>query len=250
MPVVGLIGFGTIAGQLHAAMAGRGLRWVALRRREGPLPPDVEAAADLAALMAARPAVVVEAAGQAAVAAHVPELLRQGHKVVLASTGALADPTLAQQVWLAALTPGARLILPSGAIGGLDYLRAVADLPGLAIRYTSRKPVAAWAAELAALGQDGRAEVVLFEGPAAAAAQAYPKNLNVALTLALAAPRAALTVRVVADPAAAGNLHEIEVQSPAGRAEFRLLNAPAPGNPKTSLVTALSLRQALEEALA
>lgn len=253
MARVGLIGFGAIARQVHAVLAGRGLDWVVLRRSgAGGLPPGVVAAADLPGMLAARPDVVVEAAGQAAVAAHVPTLLRAGVPVILASTGALADAALQAEVRQAAEAPGARLIIPSGAVAGLDYLRAVAPLDGVTIRYTSRKPVAAWQAELAALGHEPsalRAELALFEGTAAEAARLYPKNLNVALTLALTAPRAALTVRVVADPAAAGNEHHIRIDSPAGLAEFRMVNAAAPDNPKTSLLTGLSVRAALEEAL-
>ncbi len=58
-----------------------------------------------------------------------------------------------------------------------------------------------------------------------------------------------VTVRVVADPAAAGNTHEIEVESAAGTASFHLVNAPSPDNPKTSALTALSLVAALRELL-
>ncbi|MFT4150666.1 MAG: DUF108 domain-containing protein [Paracoccaceae bacterium] len=253
MPTIGLIGFGAIAREVHAGLAARGLDWVVLRRTETDgLPPGIRVAANLSALLAAHPVVVVEAAGQPAVAAYVPAVLRAGMPVVLASTGALADPGLRAEVLAAARTPGARLVIPSGAIAGLDYLRAVAPLPGVAIRYTSRKPVAAWRAELVALGHDPNGlatELVLFEGTAAQAARLYPKNLNVALTLALTAPEAALTVRVVADPAAPGNVHEIHVESPAGVAEFRMVNAPSAVNPKTSAVTGLSLRAAVEEVL-
>ncbi|RUZ82296.1 DUF108 domain-containing protein, partial [Mesorhizobium sp. M7A.F.Ca.CA.001.14.1.1] len=58
-----------------------------------------------------------------------------------------------------------------------------------------------------------------------------------------------VTVRVVADPKAAGNTHEIEVESTAGTASFRLVNAPSASNPKTSMLTALSLVAALGELL-
>lgn len=254
MTTIGIIGFGTIARQLHAELAGLDAAWLVLRRpgSADALPEGVEEVSNIATLIARRPAVVVEAAGQDAVAAHVPAVLRAGVPVVLASIGAMADPALRQMVTDAATAGHSRLILPSGAIGGLDYLRAVAGLPELAIHYTSRKPAAAWTAELTAMGLDPAGlieEVVLFEGPAAEATRAYPKNLNVAFTLAMTAPDADLAVRVVADPRAAGNTHEIRIDSPAGRADFALVNTPSPGNPKTSLVTALSLRTAVEEAL-
>jgi aspartate dehydrogenase len=56
-------------------------------------------------------------------------------------------------------------------------------------------------------------------------------------------------VRVVADPAARGNTHEIEAKSAAGEAHFRFVNAPSPDNPKTSMVTALSLAAAVRRVL-
>ncbi|MEZ5798540.1 MAG: aspartate dehydrogenase domain-containing protein [Paracoccaceae bacterium] len=254
MATLGLIGFGALGQGLVAALAGRGHDWVLLRRPGSTraVPDGLRTVDDLPALLAARPAAVIEAAGQSAVAACVPAVLRAGIPVVLASTGALSDAALRDGLLRAAQTPGARLVIPSGAIAGLDYLRAVAPLDGVRIRYTSRKPVAAWAAELAALGLDPgslRSEVVLFDGTAEAAALRYPRNLNVALTLALTAPQAGLSVRVLADPAATGNGHEIDIDSPAGSASFRMVNAPAPGNPKTSLLTGLSLRAAVEELL-
>jgi aspartate dehydrogenase len=58
-----------------------------------------------------------------------------------------------------------------------------------------------------------------------------------------------VTVRVIADPKAAGNTHEIEAESAAGTASFRFVNAPSPDNPKTSALTALSLVAALGELL-
>ncbi|RUU07022.1 DUF108 domain-containing protein, partial [Mesorhizobium sp. M6A.T.Ca.TU.002.02.2.1] len=108
--------------------------------------------------------------------------------------------------------------------------------------YTSRKPPAAWRAELVALGRDGDdGPVILFEGSAPDAAALYPKNLNAGLTVALAAGIERTRVRVVADPAVRENIHEIDVTSAAGRAHLRFENAPSPHNPKTSAITAFSL---------
>lgn len=246
---VALIGFGAI-GQALAADLGRdpAYRLAVLTHDVAPLPSPLRALPDVEALIAARPALVVEAAGQNAVAQYGPELLNAGISLVIASTGALADDGLLQRLTESAQASGARLIVPAGAIGGLDYLTAVAGMEGATVRYISRKPPAAWRAELAALGHDCQrldAPIVLFEGSAAEAARLYPRNLNAGLAVALAAGHAPVHVQVIADPAAQGNTHEIEVESPAGCATLRFSNRPSPGNPKTSAVTALSLAQAV-----
>ncbi|WP_428030384.1 aspartate dehydrogenase [Ancylobacter sp.] len=246
---IALIGFGAI-GQALAADLGRdpAYRLAVLTHDAAQLPSTLRALPDVEALIAARPALVVEAAGQSAVAHYGPLLLNAGISLVIASTGALADDDLLQRLTGAAQASGARLIVPAGAIGGLDYLAAVAGMEGATVRYISRKPPAAWSAELAALGHapDRLASaVVLFEGSAAEAARRYPRNLNAGLAVALAAGQARLSVQVIADPAVGGNTHEIEVESPAGTATLRFANLPSPDNPKTSAVTALSLAQAV-----
>ncbi|QND62464.1 aspartate dehydrogenase [Mesorhizobium loti] len=252
MVTLGLIGFGTIAREIVSAFPQDSCRWVALTR-EGArpaLPANVSTVTRLDALIDARPRAVVEAASQEAVAAYVPALLDAGIPTIVASIGAFSDPMLAARLTDASRNSGPCLVLPSGSLGGLDYLRAIAALPDARVRYTSRKPPAAWEAELAALGLSAEHEAVsLFEGTPAQAAKLYPKNLNAAFTVALAVGIDKVTVSVVADPKATGNTHEIEVESTAGTASFRLVNAPSPGNPKTSVLTALSLVAALGELL-
>lgn len=252
MLTLGLIGYGAIAREIVSAFPGDAVRWVALLRKGSSpaLPANVGVVTRLDALIDARPTAVVEAAGQQAVAAYAPALVEAGIPTIIASVGALADPALAARLTAASRNSGARIVLPSGALGGLDYLRAIAALPDARVRYTSRKPPAAWAAELAAAGLSvDSAAITLFEGTPTEAASRYPKNLNAAFAVALAAGADKVTVRILADPMAAGNSHEIEAESSAGTASFHLVNAPSPDNPKTSALTALSLVSALRELL-
>ena len=93
--------------------------------------------------------------------------------------------------------------------------------------------------------QAERAEIVLFEGQAREASRLYPKNLNVGLTIALAVGHERLAVRIVSDPAAAGNTHEIETKSALGTARMSFVNLPSPTNPKTSALTAASIVAAI-----
>lgn len=253
---VGIVGFGAIGRDLAARLARDGCRVVVLLRPGSPsraaLPEGVASVAGVDALLAAGPTVAVEAAGQDALKQLGPTLLAAGVPVVAASTGALADPAVLAALENAARAGGSRLIVPAGALGGLDYLAALRGADGTAVRYTSRKPLAAWRAELAAAGHDPdalRTEVVLFEGAPAEAARLYPRNLNAGLTVALAAAPAPVTARVVADPAVSLNTHEIEAEGPLGTAFLRFANRPAADNPKTSALTAASLAAAVRRLL-
>lgn len=247
-----LIGFGTIARDIHARLGGDGFVFACLLRPGSPsrasLPAGVAALDSLGDLLVWRPDLVVEAAGHAAVAETLPQVLAAGIPALPASTGALADDALLLRLAEAAQTGNARLIVPSGAVGGLDYLAALRETPDAKVRYTSRKPPAAWGPELAAAGlveKAAQAEIVLYEGAAREAARRYPKNLNVGLTIALAVGHDRLSVRIVSDPAAAGNTHEIEATSALGTARLSFVNLPSPTNPKTSALTAASLTAAI-----
>ncbi|AYD04204.1 aspartate dehydrogenase domain-containing protein [Neorhizobium sp. NCHU2750] len=249
---VGLIGFGALAKEVVAALEGQGVRWVVLLREGSSASPPASAlvVTGVDQLIAASPQVVIEAAGQGSVPAYVPALLAAGLPVIVASIGALADDATAMAIAEARKQSGARLVIPSGAIGGLDYLAAVSGLPDAIVRYRLSKPVAAWKAELEARGYGDLTEpAVLFEGSPAEAARLFPKNTNAAFTAALVAHPAAISVSVIADPALESNMHEIEVTSAAGQAWFRFANAPSPDNPKTSAVTGLSLAAAARDIL-
>ncbi|MEW9835477.1 aspartate dehydrogenase domain-containing protein [Mesorhizobium marinum] len=251
--VVGILGFGALAQELVASLRSQAISWVALVRdpQKYAVGGNIRLVTGLDDLLSARPAAVVELAGHQAVAAHVPALLDAGIPVILASVGALTDDAIMAKLADARARSGAGLVIPSGAVGGLDYVKAVSTLPDVKIGYTSRKPPAAWRDELAARNLDASvSEVVLFDGAPDEAARRYPKNLNAAFTIAQAAWPARLNVRVVADPLAEGNTHEIVIDSAAGRASMRFVNAPSPTNPKSSMVTALSIAASLRDYLA
>ncbi|WP_159997752.1 aspartate dehydrogenase [Roseomonas sp. 18066] len=199
----------------------------------------------LPALLAARPDFVAECAGHAAVRDHAEAILRAGIPLAVIAIGALADQALHDRLLAAAEAGGAPLILPPGAVGGIDALVA-ARLSGLEeVVYSGRKPPQAWrgtAAE-ALLDLDAVVEpVVFYEGSARGAARDYPQNANVAATVALAgAGFEATRVRLVADPSITRNVHEVSVRSAAADFTIRLEGRPSPANPKTSLTAGLSL---------
>jgi aspartate dehydrogenase len=198
-------------------------------------------------LLDARPDIVVECAGHAALAAHGEAVLAAGVDLIVVSSGALADDALARSLRGAAST--ARVLIPAGAVGGIDALAAM-RLGGLdSVRYRSIKPPLAWRGTPAerAIDLDRIAvPTVAYRGAARDAARLYPKNANVAATIALAGIGFERTeVEIVADPAARHNMHEIEAAGASGTLSLRLVNLPSPDNPKTSALTALSVVRAL-----
>lgn len=253
-----LIGFGAIAGDLAATLTaardpgyeiGVLLRPGSASRQRVPAGCTIlSAAADLPDFA---PDLVVEAAGHEAVRGAVPDCLALGLPVLISSIGALHDDALLQRLVTTAREQGGRLLLASGALGALDYVRAVRGARDLSLRYESRKPPAAWRAELTALGHDPdrlAEPVTLFSGNAREAAAAYPQNLNVAAALALAGPGFEATgVSVVCDPAATGNTHAVSARSEYGTMQLTIANAPSPTNPKSSWIVGSSLLAAIEQ---
>lgn len=252
---IALIGYGAIAAELADALVAAGHQVAVLlkpgsasrqRVREG-----LGLVADAAELAASRPDLVIEAAGHEAVRQVVPALLEAGLPVLVSSIGALHDRLLYERLVETARAHDGRLLLPSGALGGLDYVRAVRHAGGLSLRYQSRKPAAAWSAELKALGHDPAAlkePVTLFAGNAREAAALYPQNLNVAAALALAGPGFDGTgVEVICDPAASGNTHVVLADSELGSMRLSIVNKPSPSNPKSSWIVGRSLLAAVEQ---
>jgi aspartate dehydrogenase len=205
-------------------------------------------------LLAWHPDLVIEAAGKAALQDYAAPCLASGVSVIAASIGALTDELLYTQLSDAAQSGRSKLILPSGAVGALDYLSATrfatpsADTP-TRIVYESRKPPAAWQDVLAELELplNPTAPITLFEGSAREAAKLFPQNLNVAATIALAGAGMEKTqVSVVVDPEAQGNIHTINATGTFGSMTTQIMNRPSPTNPKKSWVVGLSLIAAID----
>ena len=149
----------------------------------------------------------------------------------------------------AAESGGGRILLPAGAIGGIDAVAAMRVAGLKSVKYRSRKPPAAWRgspAEAVADLDRLTERTVLYRGNAGEAALRFPQNANVAAALALAGLGFDATeVELVADPAAPGNVHEIEAEGAAGRFAIQLQGKPSRSNPKTSALAAMSVARAL-----
>ncbi len=258
----GLIGTGAIGGLVLEAFESGRLPYdraiVFARTRR----PSIEARVlrlggavvdDLDALIAARPAVVLEAAGHEAVRTYALRIVKSGLNLILMSIGALADETIRTPLEDIARQQGATVWLPSGGVGGLDALaaaRALGDLERVTHRTTKHPQglnTAPYVVEGGLLREPLTEPIVIYRGPARDALQHFPQNVNVAAAVSLAGIGFDRTqVEIVADPSALRSVHEIHAEGRFGAFTLRFENAMDPVNPRTSRLAGLSAVAALQ----
>jgi aspartate dehydrogenase len=178
------------------------------------------------------PAVIVEAASQEAVKEYAERILHENINLIVMSTGALLESNIDRS----------RIHVPSGAIGGLDAISSAA-LAGIdeVILTTRKNPKA--------LGVEGQRKKTVYQGTAEEAVKLFPREMNVAATLALTVRPAKVKVRVVADPDVRRNTHEISIKWKHGEMSLRFENEPHPENPGTSALAAWSAIRLLKDLL-
>ena len=247
---VGVAGLGVIGRQvcraLDAGLPGLVLAAATTRRRDAgeaflatlksPVPfatlDDLVAASDL----------VVEASTQAHLAEIAPKALGAGRDLVVLSCGGL----LGRQDWVAlAERTGARILVPSGAIAGLDGVKGAAVGRVTAVTMETRKPPAGlagapWIVQQKIDLDAIREETLIFEGPAVEACRAFPANVNVlaALSLAGIGPERTRT-KIYAVPGLTRNTHRIRVEGEFGALRIEVENVPSE-NPRTGRLSYLS----------
>lgn len=248
---IGIVGCGTIgtgiaraieAGRIPAALAGLHNRTRAraevLARSMSPSPPVL----DLAELVGASD-LVAEAATRESLEQIVPACLQNGRDVFVISIGGLLD----HPEWFhEADARGCAILVPSGAIAGLDGVRAAAMGRIDSVTMTTRKPPRglAGAPYVVDHGIDLDAfteETPIFEGTAREACQGFPSNVNVSAALSLAGIGPDKTrVRIIAVPGGIFNRHRIEVKGEFGRLVVEVENVPSETNPRTGLLSIYS----------
>jgi aspartate dehydrogenase len=190
------------------------------------------AVASLDEMLRFKPKVIVEAASQQAAREYVERIVSADIDLIVMSTGALLDLDV----------QSSRVHVPSGAIGGLDALSS-ATLAGIdEVVLTSRK-------NPRALELNNKEAKVVYEGTAEEAARLYPREMNVAATLALTVRPVKVRVQVVSDPAVQRNTHEFRVKWRFGEMFLRFANDPHPENPRTSALAAWSAIRLLQSLL-
>ncbi len=195
----------------------------------------VNVAGNIDELLAQKPKVIVEAASQQAVKDYLPKILASEAELIVMSTGALLDLDITSS----------KIHFSSGAIGGLDALSSAALAGVDEVTLTSRKNPKAFGAD----NQDNQKEKVIYEGYAEEASKKFPREMNVAATLALTVKPAKVKVRVISDPAVKRNTHEIQAKWRFGEMTLRFANDPHPDNPHTSALAAWAAIKLLQNLL-
>ena len=248
---VGIAGLGAIGLPLARALdAGiNGLRLVAVSARDQqkaaaslagfssrPELVDLPALADADIVVEAAPASVFEQIALPAIEA--------GRVFVPSSVGALLPR---MHLIRRAEETGARIVVPTGALLGLDAVRAAAEGPVESITIETRKPPLGLigAPYLLKQGIDVTAitqATMIFEGNAFDAAAGFPANVNVAAALALAGIGPTRTrVQIWADPGVTRNTHTIRVEATSARLTMTIENVPSQENPRTGQITPHSI---------
>jgi len=248
---VGIAGLGTvgrsIAVALRAGIAGMTLTAVSARRldaaRSWLREYELDAVAVPLAELVEHCDIVVECAPAELLRELAEPMLRAGRRIVLLSSGALVDRwdlvELARQ-------HGGQIIVPTGALLGLDAVTAAAEGTIRSVRMVSRKPVNGFRGapylEKHNISIEGITEPMhLFSGPALEAASGFPANLNVAISLSLAGIGPERTeLEIWADPTITRNTHTITVDSDSASFTMTIENIPT-DNPKTGRITAQSV---------
>ncbi|MEN8176430.1 MAG: aspartate dehydrogenase [Pseudomonadota bacterium] len=243
MPRLGLLGCGNIGGII--ARHEPAFDFVAVYDREEDRARrlasrlDATACASIEDFLAHDFDIVVEAASVEALRSHGEAILEAGKDLVALSVGALAETEFRQRLTTLARQRGRRIRIPSGALFGLDNLKIgrISRLDELLLR-TTKSPKS--------LNLEATERRLLFRGTASDCIRDYPKNVNVAVALSLAADREA-TVELWVDPETDRNTHEVLVRGEFGDAELRVANLPCPDNPATSYLAALSVLSLLTD---
>ena len=175
---------------------------------------------------------ILECASPASVKQLAPEVLSKGTDMVIMSIGALMDNDFYDEIVEIAKKNNAKIHLPSGAIVGLDGIKAVADFGLEEVSLVTRKSPKS-------LGKEIDSEEVLFEGKASDAVKEFPLNINVAATISIACKKD-IDVKIIVDPKVDRNVHEITAKGDFGEFKTTTMNYPCAANPKTSMLAALS----------
>lgn len=175
---------------------------------------------------------ILECAAPVSVKEYAPLVLKNGIDMIVMSIGAFMDKTFYTKILKIAKENNAKIHLPSGAIVGLDGIKAVAKFGLKEVSLITRKSPKS-------LGKDIDCEEILFEGKASEAVKEFPLNINVAATISLACNKD-IDVKIIVDPNVDRNVHEITAKGDFGEFKTTTMNYPCAANPKTSMLAALS----------
>ena len=249
---IGAVGM-ALARRLCAGIDGLELVAVSARNLDSARQRMVELNADVrllpAADLAAHAEIVVECAPAGIFRQIAEPAVRAGRILVPISVGALLSNMDLKDL---AAASGASIRVPSGAILGLDAIKAAAEGTIHRVRMVTRKPPggllgAPWLEQQGIdISRITKAELV-FQGTAEEGAKGFPANVNVAAAVGLAGIGADKTeLEIWADPGVERNIHRVYVESDSANLELKIENIPSPDNPRSGRIVALSVLATLK----
>ncbi|PIQ88667.1 MAG: aspartate dehydrogenase [Candidatus Omnitrophica bacterium CG11_big_fil_rev_8_21_14_0_20_42_13] len=240
---IGIVGCGAIGARIAAAVCRdfkKNARLVALsdisRTAAKSLKKKLKADVVLCGLdeLIEKSDFVIEAASVNISAMVVKKSILKRRSVLIMSVGGLLNRT---GILSLARRRKVSVYFPSGAICGLDGLKAMALAKIKKVTLITRKPVKSLPGRFAGI----KKETVIFNGNARDAVKNFPQNINVAAILSLAGVGPEKTrVCIIASPKFKRNAHTVEIESNAGKIISQAENVPSPDNPRTSYLAVLS----------
>ena len=192
------------------------------------------------------PDLILDCAGHDALKMFAAKALIKGINFITLSSGALSDEQILKDIQRSQKLGKSKFIIAKGAVGSLDILEAAKESEISNVEYIGRKPSKAWkgsrAEKIINLNYLQKKSAVHFTGNAREASKLYPKNANVAATIALMGIGFEKTkVTLIADDTISENVHELLISGEFGESQFKILGKPLPDNPKSSSLASMSI---------
>lgn len=194
--------------------------------------------------------IIIECASKDAVREFGKKIIESKKDLIVLSVGAFSDKEYLVELQNLSSSNSTRILIPTGAIAGLDSIRSVRKYLNSVTITTTKHPKSLAGAPFFESSRirldDINSETVLFEGNASTAIELFPANVNVAVAVALAGVGLEKTrVKIMTDPLISVNEHEIVAKGSFGEIHIVVQNIPSPTNPKTSYLASLSAIECL-----
>jgi aspartate dehydrogenase len=194
--------------------------------------------------------IIIECASKDAVREFGKKIIESKKDLIVLSVGAFSDKEYLAELQNLSSSNSTRILIPTGAIAGLDSIRSVRKYLNSVTITTTKHPKSLAGAPFFESSRirldDINSETVLFEGNASTAIELFPANVNVAVAVALAGVGLEKTrVKIMTDPLISVNKHEIVAKGSFGEIHIVVQNIPSPTNPKTSFLASLSAIECL-----
>jgi aspartate dehydrogenase len=260
---IGLIGCGAIGTNLALALESGSIANASIialfdivdssaKNLKSKLKSSPEVYPDFGSFLGSSSDIIIEAASQEAVRKFGTSIIEASKDLMVMSVGALVDRAFMSELLdVAATKKGCcRIYVPTGAIAGIDAIRSVRHHVHSIMLTTTKSSKALAGAPFFETRKvrldDITKPTVIYEGSAAEAVKMFPANVNVAAVLSLAGLGVDKTmVRIIVNPKATTNQHEIVATGSFGDIKITVNNVPIPENPKTSFLAVLSALECL-----